>query len=384
MLPNATSLRCSSKSSLELNHMSSTNGNVTSGDGAIHEELPALKGLPANLTFNDLIARNKRNSAFLGFVMIVLITLFGSSIGVIVVAWRESANDEGIQMPLIVSGILFGGALGLVVAAIAAIWSWYGGSNAILRMTGSKPLEKKDDPQLFNVVEELSIAAGIPMPGVYMIDDPGLNAFATGRDPEHAAVAITAGLRSALTRDELAGVMAHEISHIRHYDIRLSMLMATLAGIIVFASDVGSRAAFYGMVFGGGRRGGGGRSGGSGGSGGANPLVIVIIVLAVIFAIIAPLCGMLVRFAMSRQREFLADAGAVELTRYPDGLVSALKKLGSCRQPLRHVGKSTAPMFIVNPMKAAVSKGRHDASTAFSTHPALSERIQRIQALGSG
>jgi heat shock protein HtpX len=221
------------------------------------------------------------------------------------------------------------------------------------------------------------------MPAIYMIDDPGLNAFATGRDPEHAAVAITSGLRSALTRDELAGVMAHEISHIRHYDIRLGMLMATLAGIIVFAADVGSRAAFYGVLFGGGgRRGGGG--GRSGGSGGANPLVIVIIVLAVVFAVLAPLCGMLVRFAMSRQREFLADAGAVELTRYPDGLVSALQKLGNCRQPLRHVGKSTAPLFIVNPMKAAVSKGRHDASTAFSTHPALSERIQRIKALGSG
>ena len=362
--------------------MAASKGQSGSGDGAIHEELPALKGLPANLTFNDLIARNKRNSTFLVFVMLFLITLFGSSIGVIVVAWGESYNEEGIQMPSIVGGIVVGGIIGMVVALIATLWSWYGGSNAILRMTGSKPLRKEDDPQLFNVVEELSIAGGVPMPAVYMIDDPGLNAFATGRDPEHAAVAITSGLRAKLTRDELAGVMAHEISHIRHYDIRLGMLMATLAGIIVFAADVGSRAAFYGVLFGGGgRRGGGGRSGNSGG---ANPLVIVIIVLAVIFAILAPLCGMLVRFAMSRQREFLADAGAVELTRYPDGLVSALNKLGSCREPLRHVGKSTAPLFIVNPMKAAVSKGRHDASTAFSTHPALSERIQRIKALGSG
>jgi heat shock protein HtpX len=363
--------------------MAVSTGQSKSDDGAIHEELPALKGLPANLTFNDLIARNKRSSTFLVFVMLFLITLFGSSIGVIVVAWSESSKEEGIQMPSILVGIVIGGVFGLVAALIATIWSWYGGSNAILRMTGSKPLEKKDDPQLFNVVEELSIAGGVPMPAIYMIDDPGLNAFATGRDPEHAAVAITAGLRSALTRDELAGVMAHEISHIRHYDIRLGMLMATLAGIIVFAADVGSRAAFYGVLFGGGgRRGGGG--GRSGGSGGANPLVIVIIVLAVVFAVLAPLCGMLVRFAMSRQREFLADAGAVELTRYPDGLVSALQKLGNCRQPLRHVGKSTAPLFIVNPMKAAVSKGRHDASTAFSTHPALSERIQRIKALGSG
>ena len=350
------------------------------GSGAIHDDLPRLKGLPDNLTFNDLIARNKRNSSFLMALMVVIITLFGSSIGVILVAVSESQGDGGIQMPAIVGGIVIGGLLGFGIAIIATIWSWFSGSSAILRMTGSREIEKKDDPQLFNVVEELAIAGGVPMPKVYMIEDPAMNAFATGRDPEHAAVAITSGLRKQLSRDELAAVMAHEISHIRHYDIRLGMLMATLAGIIVFAADVGGRAAFYGAIFGGGRRGGGRSSG----SGGANPLVIIIIVVAVVFAILAPLCRMLVRFAMSRQREFLADAGAVELTRYPDGLVSALSKLGGCRQPMQHVGKSTAPLFIVNPLKAAVRQGRHDASTAFSTHPALSERIQRIRALEAG
>lgn len=347
--------------------------------GAIHDDLPALKGLPDNLTFNDLIARNKRNSSFLVALMVAIITIFGASLGVIVVAWTGSQTEDGVQMPAIVAGIAVGAVIGLIIAVIASIWSWYGGSDAILRMTGSRRIEKEQDPQLFNVVEELSIAAGIPMPSVCVIDDPALNAFATGRDPEHATVAITTGLRQHLTRDELAAVMAHEISHVRHYDIRLGMLMATLAGIIVFAADAGGRAAYYSFLFGGGgRRGGGGRSGGSGG---ANPLVIVIIVLAVVFAILAPLCATLVRFAISRQREFLADAGAVELTRYPDGLASALRKLGACRQPLKHVGKATAPLFIVNPLKAAVRRGRHDASTAFSTHPALSERIQRIEAL---
>lgn len=351
-------------------------------DGVIHHDHEPISGYPGNLTFNDLIARNKRNSAFLMLLMIVIITLFGSSVGVIIVALGGGYSEEGIQMAPIIGGIVFGAVIGLVIAIIATIWSWVGGANAILRMTGSREIEKKDDPQLFNVVEELSIAGGIPMPKVYLIDDPALNAFATGRDPEHAAVAITKGLRSELSRDELAAVMAHEISHIRHYDIRLGMLMATLAGIVVFAADVGGRAAFYGTLFGGGRRGGGG-GGRGGGSGGANPLVIIIIIVAVVFAILAPLCAMLVRFAMSRQREFLADAGAVELTRYPDGLVGALRKLGACRQPLKHVGKSTAPLFIVNPLKAAVRQGRHDASTAFSTHPALSERIQRITALES-
>lgn len=360
--------------------MTESTGQDGGASGAVHEELPALKGLPSNLTFNDLIARNKRNSTLLVLIMFTLITLFGSSLGVILVAVGEQGSEQGIQMPAIVSGILMGGAFGLVVALIATVWSWYSGANAILRMTGSRPLSKADDPQLFNVVEELAIAGGVPMPSIHLIDDPAMNAFATGRDPEHAAVAITTGLRAQLNRDELAGVMAHEISHIRHYDIRLGMLMATLAGIIVFAADVGGRAAFYGALFGG--RGGRGGGGGRGGSGGSNPLVIIIIVLAVVFAILAPLCGMLVRFAMSRQREFLADAGAVELTRYPAGLAGALRKLGASRQTLQHVGKSTAPLFIVNPMKAAVSRGRHDASTAFSTHPALSERIARIEALG--
>ena len=141
-------------------------------------------------------------------------------------------------------------------------------------------------------------------------------------------------------------------------------------------SDAGARVAFYSAMFGG----GGGR-GNRGGGGGGNPLAIVIVVLAIVFAILAPFCAMLVRFAMSRQREYLADAGAVELTRYPDGLIGALKKLGGHREPLRHVGQSTAPLFIVNPLKRAVRSGRHDASTVFSTHPPLTERIQRLQAL---
>jgi heat shock protein HtpX len=358
---------------------------VETPEPAVHEEREPLKGFPSNLTYTDLIARNKRNSAFIVLIMFVLITLFGASVGAILAAWGGSSqqtaagtNDpSGLQLGTVVIGLVAGGVVGFVLAIIATLWSWFGGSNAILRMTGSKQLQKSDDPQLFNVVEELAIAAGIPMPGVYLIADPGMNAFATGRDPAHGVVAITTGLRENLSRDELAGVMAHEISHIRHYDIRLGMLMATLAGIIIFAADAGTRVAFYGALFG-----GGGRSNrSSGSSGGANPLAILIVVLAVIFAILAPICAVMVRFAMSRQREFLADAGAVELTRYPQGLVGALRKLGAQREPLKHVGQSTAPLFIVNPLKKAVRGGRHDISTAFSTHPPLSDRISRLQAL---
>ena len=348
--------------------------------GAVHDEEAPLKGLPANVTYTGLIARNKRNSAFLILLMNVLIACFGGAIGIILVAFGESASttdsqQQGLQVASLMRGFLVGAVFGEVIAVIATIWSWFGGSAAILRMTGAREISKPDDPRLFNVVEELSIAAGIPMPKVYLIEDPAMNAFATGRDPDHGVVAITTGLRKRLTRDELAGVIAHEISHIRHYDIRLGMLMATLAGIIIFAADAGTRVAFYSAMFG-----GGGRSS-RGGGGGSNPLAIVIVVLAIIFAILAPLCAMLVRFAMSRQREYLADAGAVELTRYPDGLIGALGKLGGHREPLQHVGQSTAPLFIVNPLKRAVRSGRHDASTVFSTHPPLTERIQRLQAL---
>lgn len=364
--------------------MSKTEPIADPANRAVHEEREPLKGFPPNVTYTDLIARNKRNSALIVVVMFLLITLFGASIGAILAAWGGSSQaspnggyeSTGLQTGTVVAGLVAGGVIGVIIAFFATLWSWFSGSNAILRMTGAKQIQKSDDPQLFNVVEELSIAAGIPMPGVYLISDPGMNAFATGRDPAHGVVAITTGLRANLNRDELAGVMAHEISHIRHYDIRLGMLMATLAGIIIFAADAGTRVAFYSALFGG----GGGRSN-RGGGGGANPLAIVIVVVAVVFAILAPICAVMVRFAMSRQREYLADAGAVELTRYPQGLVGALKKLGAQRQPLQHVGQSTAPLFIVNPLKKAVRGGRHDISTAFSTHPPLSDRISRLQAL---
>lgn len=342
--------------------------------GAVHRECEPVRGLPANVTFDTLIARNRRNSAFLVVLMLGLITLFGAAIGIV---FSVVGAQDQFQTQSMIFATIVGGVIGFGVAILASVWSWYGGASAILRMTGAQEINKAHDPQLFNIVEELAIAGGVPMPKVYVITDDAMNAFATGRDPEHGIVAITSGLRAQLTRDELAGVMAHEISHIRHYDIRLGMLMATLAAIIVFAADAGMRGAFYGSMFG-----GSGRSRSSSGGGGGNPMAIIILVIAIIFIVFAPLCAMAVRFAMSREREFLADAGAVELTRYPDGLASALKKLGGHRQPLRHVGKSTAPLFIVNPLKAAVRHNRHDKSNVFSTHPPLSERIARLKALG--
>ena len=219
------------------------------------------------------------------------------------------------------------------------------------------------------------IAAGTPMPKVFLIDDPAPNAFATGRDPEHGAVAITTGLREQLTRDELAGVMAHEISHIRHYDIRFAMLMATMVGLIVFACDAFWRTMWFGRWHG--TRSGSARGGGKG----AGAAVAIILVLAIVLAIIAPTLAMMIRLAVSRQREYLADAGAVELTRYPPGLIGALEKLGASKVPLRAANRATAHLYIVNPLRNALKGKGHELSSAFRTHPPLHDRIDRLRAL---
>ncbi len=335
-------------------------------EGAVHADRPPLRAYPANVTYANLIAENRRKSAMLVVGMILLLMFLGAAIAALI----ASSGRSDVLIPSMVTGAFAAG----VVGALLSAWSWYGGADAILSMAGAQPIEKSDDPQLFNVMEELAIAGGIPMPKVYLIPDQSLNAFATGRDPDHAAVAITTGLRAQLTRDELAGVMAHEMSHIRHYDIRLAMLMATLAGIIVFASDAARRIAFYGPRT-------SGRSSDSDDNRGGNPLAIVVMILAIVLIILAPIVATVLRLAISRQREYLADAGAVELTRYPQGLIGALRKLNDCRQPMRIVNQAIAPLFIVNPLKNAVERARHDASSIFLTHPPLSDRVARLEAL---
>jgi heat shock protein HtpX len=254
---------------------------------------------------------------------------------------------------------------------IGTLWSWFGGAATLLSISGARLIQHADDPQLYNVVEDLAIAGGIPTPPVYMIESPALNAFATGRDPQHAAVAITRGLREKLTRDELAGVMAHELSHVRHYDIRLTMLMATMVGMIVLACDVLWQIVRYG--------GPARRSSDDRDNKGGGPIVLVIIVLAVILALIAPWLARVIQLSVSRQREYLADAGAVELTRYPQGLIDALKKLGADRTPLEAANRATAHLYIVNPILNATDDS--DWDSRWSTHPPLTERINRLEAL---
>lgn len=341
------------------------------GAGAIHAERAALRAYPATLTFKDLIRRNKRESMLLMWGLVLLTVVIGAAIAGAAVAYSGATNEDLIRSAAL--GAVVGGA----VAVLGCLWSWHGGAKAILAMSGAKPIEHKDDPELFNVVEELSIAAGIPIPRVHLIESDALNAFATGRDPAHGSVAITRGLRERLTRDELAGVMAHEISHIRHYDIRFAMLMATMVGLIVFACDAFRRGAFRS------HRVSSKRSGSKDG----NAAAVVIIAIALLLSIVAPILATLIHLAFSRQREYLADAGAVELTRYPEGLASALRTLSASAVPLAQANRATEHLYIVRPLFDEDRDGRADPGSVqnldsvFSTHPPMAKRIARLMAL---
>jgi heat shock protein HtpX len=317
-------------------------------------------------TFRDLIADNKRKS----FWLVVLFALF-----VVVVAGTLALAIILYFDPDLIGHIAWGPAilLGVFVAGLAFIGmflAYDSGDQLILSISGARPIEKADDPQLFNVVEEVAIAAGIPMPKVYLIHDSAPNAFATGRDPEHASVAITTGLREKLNRDELQGVLAHEVSHIRNYDIRLMMLLAVLIGTIVMLADL-----FWQILwFSGGRRSGGSSKDDSKGGG---LIVLVIFVLAILLAIVAPLLAQIIQLAVSRQREYLADASAVELTRNPLGLASALRKIDDDPDELKTANRGTAHLYIANPIKKF--EGR--AETVFASHPPIQDRIRRLEAL---
>lgn len=326
-------------------------------DEAMRERIRAY---PGTLTYIDLIRRNKFESA----VLIVLMILLGCVIGALI----GGAIASGATRQDMAASAVLGCVVAFGVGGIGALWSWFGGSNAILRMSGAVEVSPQTDLELWNVVDEMRIAAGLPMPKVYLIPETALNAFATGRDPEHAAVAITTGLRERLNREELQGVIGHEVAHIRHYDIRFAMLMATMVGLIVFACDVFLRATLHG-----GRRSGSRKEGGA--------AIVVMLVLALVLSAIAPLLARLIQMAYSRKREYLADAGAVELTRNPLGLAGALRKLAGDEEPLvEAANRGTAHMFIMNPLRRD-RRSHGERSSVFSSHPPVSERIARLLAL---
>jgi len=308
--------------------------------------------------FEQLTSANKRNSVLLVILFILFICVLGGVLG-----WAL-LGDWRFAIPSIF--------LALIVSSISAIIGYYAGPSAVLAMSGARPITKEDDPQLYNIVEELSLASGLPTPALYVVDTPAMNAFATGRDPRHASVAVTSGLRQRLRRDELQGVLAHELSHVQNFDIRFMTLMAVLVGTVVLVADIGTRAIFYG---------GRGRSRGSSSGGGA--LQLIIILLAVVLAIIAPIFAKLIQLAVSRQREYLADASAARMTRYPEGLARALEALAAETQPMPEASRATAHLFIVQPLMMNGRRPGGSGESMWSSHPPIEERIRRLRSLGS-
>ncbi len=282
-----------------------------------------------------------------------------------------------VVLILVVLGYLFGEYTGagpiapvfaLLLAGGLSFTSYFYSDRIVLAASGARKADPVRDQRLINLVEGLSIAAGLPVPGIYTIDDTAPNAFATGRNPENAAIAVTTGLVDKLNRAELEGVIAHEMAHIKNYDIRMTTLAAVLVGTIALISDWALRSMRWGMWGGRGRR----RS--NDGGGGA---VIVIALLMLVFAILAPIAARMLQFAISRRREFLADANGALLTRHPEGLASALEKIAGDTEPLEVANRATAPLYIVNPLLDF--KGRRTG--LFDTHPPTDERIRRLRSM---
>jgi heat shock protein HtpX len=267
--------------------------------------------------------------------------------------------------------------VGLAGAATAAfsLVAYFAGDRLVLGISRARRLQKSDDPVLFNVVEEMAIAAGSPAPAVHLIDDTALNAFATGRKPATASVAITRGLRDKLSRDQLQGVIAHEISHIRNRDTLYLTMVGVMVGVVAMLCDLFLRRTFWGPV-GGHRLARQGRHYSSGGrSNAANQAIFIVLALAL--AALAPLFAKFLQMAVSRRREYLADASAAEITRYPEGLASALEVIAGDTEILEVANRATQHLYIVNPIRPLEAKG----TALFSTHPPIQERIRRLRAM---
>ena len=257
-------------------------------------------------------------------------------------------------------------ALAVAVAMGMAAVGYYASDKIVLGISRARPVSKEEFPYLYNVVEGLAIAAGIPAPKCYVIEDTAPNAFAAGRKPETAVICVTTGILEKLNRVELEGVIAHEMSHIKNYDVRLQTLVVVMAGIVALLSDWMLRS----FMWGGGRRRGRGKSG----SGGAEGILVLV---GLALAILSPFIATIIQLAVSRKREFLADASSAELTRYPAGLASALRKISADTEPLEAANKATAHLYIVNPLKNL--KGGGGVNRLFSTHPPIEERIAALE-----
>ncbi|MEK7497311.1 MAG: M48 family metallopeptidase [Patescibacteria group bacterium] len=255
--------------------------------------------------------------------------------------------------------------IALIVSGVMSMGGYYFSDSIILGISGARPANKKKDFNFFTVSENLAIGAGIPMPKLFVIEDSAPNAFATGRDPKHAVVVATTGLLEKLTRTELEGVVAHEFSHIKNYDIRLMSIVAVLVGMIALLGDWLIRSTWYG----------GRRSNDNDDNKGAG----IIMLIGIIFAILSPIVAQLIQLAVSRRREFLADASSVGMTRQPAGLISALKKISDDQEPLEAANKATAHLYIVNPFKEGEKRTVGWFAGLFNTHPPVAERLKALQ-----
>ncbi len=285
----------------------------------------------------NTIESNKRRSILLFFMFFVIIAIIG-----------------------IVAGLLYHWIMTIVVFFFGFVWfliSYFAADKMVLAVSRARPVTKEEFPHVFHSIEGIAIAAGLPTPQMYIIDDTAINAFATGKDPEHSAIVLTTGIIQRLNRQEIEGVIAHEMSHIKNRDVRLMVISAILVGVIALMSDLLLRVMFF-----------------SRGNKKQNPIVLI---LGLIFLILAPISALFIQLAISRKREYLADANGALLTRYPEGLASALEKIKNDKEPLEVANKATAPMYIANPLKNSKSFLKN----AFSTHPPIDDRIAKLRAM---
>lgn len=296
------------------------------------------------------IRQNKTNTGLLIFLFILFFLGMGYGFGF----YYTNDPKESLGM----MGI-FG-----IVSMVYALISYFASGSIALAITGAKEIQKKDNPTLYNVVENLSIATGVPTPRIFLIEDTALNAFATGRSPKHASVAITRGLLEKLDKAELEGVMAHELAHIQNYDIRLQSVIVGLIGLIALLSDIFLRSLHQG------RRRSDSDSKGN----------LVFILVGIALAILAPIIGKIMHLAISRQREYLADASGALITRYPEGLARALEKIKADKEPLEAANKATAHMYIENPLRN--EKEGKWLNGIFASHPDIDDRISRLRGMG--
>jgi len=298
--------------------------------------------------FYKEISRNKWGSFFLVLLFSVFVMLLGYVF--------SQAFAPGYTISIL--------TITFFIVIIWSLISYYSGDSIVLATAKAKQLTKKDDPFYWNTVEGLSIAVGLPMPKIYLIKEDSINAFATGRNPEHASIAVTTGARKKLNRQEFEGVIAHEMSHVANYDIRFMVLVAVMVGIVVLFSDIMLRT----FIFGGAR--GRNREGGQ--------LQIIFIVVALVLAILAPIIAQLIKLALSRKREYLADSTAVKLTRYPGGLIGALKKIkNDDDKVVDTANKATAHLYLENPLR----KKQSWLNNMFSTHPPIDKRISVLESM---